>query len=86
MKVKRKIWVTIFGKYNFREVVEKLCAERNIEVLVGFKPDMMVDMHLGLKGKKEDIEALKKHLTENKHQVATRKPRRSFQFDFKKSK
>jgi hypothetical protein len=82
MKVKRKLWVTIFGEYNFRQVVDKLCPERNIEVLVGFKPDMMVDMHLGLKGKKEDIESLKQHLIENGHEAVSRKPRRAFSFDF----
>jgi len=82
MKVKRKLWVTIFGEYNFKEVVEKLCSERNIEVLVGFKPDMMVDMHLGLKGKKEDIEDLRKHLIEHGHEAVSRKPGRAFPFNF----
>lgn len=82
MKVKRKLWVDIFGKYEFAEVVQKLCPERNIEVLVGFKPDLMVDMHLGLKGRREDIESLKRHLLENKHEVRNRRPRRAFRFDF----
>lgn len=82
MKVKRKLWVTIFGEYNFRQVVDKLCPERNIEVLVGFKPDMMVDMHLGLKGNKEDIESLKQHLIEHGHEAVSRKPSRAFSFDF----
>ena len=84
MKVRKKLWVTIFGDYDFRDVVDNLCPQRNIEVLVGFKPEMMVDMHLGLKGKKEDIESLKQHLIKHGHEVASRKPRRAWSFDFPK--
>lgn len=83
VKIKRKIWVTIFGKYNFQEVVTKVAQDFNIEIIVGFKPDMMVDMHLGIKGYRDDIENFKNHLIDNKHEVNNRKPKRAFQFDLK---
>ena len=72
----------VSGDYSFWDVVQKLCPERNIEVLVGQKPDMMLDMHLGLKGRKEDIEKLKQHLIEHGHKVVSRRPSRAFPINF----
>ncbi|MEG0188728.1 hypothetical protein [Algoriella sp.] len=83
VRIKRKLWVDIFGKYNFQEVVTQVAKDFNIEIIVGFKPDMMVDMHLGVKGHKKDIDDFKNHLIENNHGVFNRKPKTAFQFDLK---
>lgn len=78
--VKRKMWILIFGKYEFAGII-KVAKKFNLEVLTAFKPDMMVDVHLGVKGEKNNVEAFKKHLLDNKHEVRNRCPRRSFQFE-----
>lgn len=80
-KVKRKMWVMVFGLLEFKQIHEIAVSKYNLDVLKMFKPDMMVDIHMGVRGRICDIQSFKDELIANKHTVVNRCPKRSFQFE-----
>lgn len=80
-KIKRKMWInSLSGKLEFKQIISA-ANEYNLDVLEGFKPSMMVDIHLGIKGTKFNIDNFKAFIKANGHEYKTRCPRRSFKFD-----
>lgn len=78
-KVKRKMWINCLRGLGLHDIMQ-YAKEHDLEILKGFKPDMMVDIHLGIKGTKDNIDTFKVWVKANGHEYKTRCPRRSFQF------